>query len=87
MTFTHNNPNDTTLERDGNEIVFSFVNDKFTYDTDTFTFRFSQQDLFDMLADYFDKGENEDIFDALTLPQQDALWNALVFLNNNNINL
>lgn len=87
MTFTHNNANDTVLERDGNEIVFIFTNDPFTCDSDIFRFRFAQQHLFAMLGEYFLDGKNADVFDDLTLPQQDALWNSLVFMNNNNISL
>ena len=87
MTFTHNNANDTVLERDGSELVFTFINDAFTYDTDVFRLRFTQRELLDKLCDYFDNGSNADIFDAMTLPQQDALWNALVFMEKNNINL
>ena len=87
MTFTHNHKDDTFLERDGNEIVFIFVNDPFTCDSDTFRFRFAQHELLDMLCAYFDDGSHADIFDDLTLPQQDALNNALVFLEKNNINL
>jgi len=85
MTFTHNNVNDTTLERDGNYIVFTFVNDGFTYDTDTFDFSYSQDELLEMLGDYFDHKENADLFDDLTLPQQDALWNALLYLDKNHL--
>lgn len=87
MTFTHNSKDDTVLERDGNEIVFSFINDGFTYDTDTFRFRLQQHELMEKLGDYLDAGKNADIFDDLTLPQQDALWNALLFLDKNNIDL
>lgn len=87
MTFTHNSKDDTVLERDGNEIVFSFINDVFTYDTDTFRFRFQQHELMEKLGDYLDAGKNADIFDDLTLSQQDALWNALVYMNNNEISL
>lgn len=87
MTFTHNHTDDTTLERDGNELVFTFINDPFTYDTDIFRFRFTQRELLDKLCDYFDDGSNADLFDDLTLPQQDALNNALVFLEKNQINL
>lgn len=86
MTFTHNHKDDTILERDGNEIDFTFFGNTFTYDdenTDRVTFRMSQDDLFQKLGEYFDSGykDNADIFDDLTLPAQDALWNALFKLN------
>lgn len=87
MTFTHNHKDDTVLERDGNEIVFIFTNDPFTCDSDTFRFRFTQKELLNKIGDYFDCGMNADLFDDLTLPQQDALWNALVFMEKNNIDL
>ena len=87
MTFTHNHKNDTIIERDGKEIVFIFVNDGFTYDTDSFRFPFAQGHLFHMLADYFIDRKNADVFGDLTIPQQDALWTALVYMNNNEINL
>lgn len=80
MTFTHNNPNDTMLERDGDVITFSFVIDPFTMETDDFEFRMTQEELMDRLRKYFDAGENRDLFDDLTLPEQDALWNALYTL-------
>ena len=90
MTFTHNNVNDTVIERDGNEIDFTFYGDTFTYDDpDQLTFRMGQDELFEKLGEYFDSGNksNSDIFDDLTLPAQDALWNALVWLNQNNVSL
>ena len=87
MTFTHDTVNDTTIERDGDEIVFTFVNDGFTYDTDTFRFKMSQNMLFSMIVDYFELGRNADIFDDLTLPQQDALFDALLFMDRKNIEL
>lgn len=85
MTFTHNHKDDTILERDGKDIDFTFFGDTFTYDeesTDRMTFRMSQEDLLEALGEYFDSGNKEhaEIFDNLTLPAQDALWNALVTL-------
>ena len=92
MTFTHNHKDDTILERDGKDIDFTFYGCTFTYDdenTDRMSFRMSQDDLFWMLGEYFDSGNKEhaDIFDNLTIPAQDALWNALFYLNQNNITL
>lgn len=87
MTFTHNHKDDTVIERDGNEIVFTFTNDPFTCDSDIFRFRFTQSELFDKICDYFDAGQNADLFDDLTFPQQDSLFNALLFMDKNNINL
>ena len=87
MTFTHNHKDDTVIERDGNEIVFIFTNDPFTCDSDIFRFRFTQHELFTKICDYFDAGQNADIFDDLTFPQQDSLFNALLFMDKNNINL
>lgn len=92
MTFTHNHKNDTILERDGNDLDFTFFGNTFTYDdenTDRITFRMPQDELFWMLGAYFDSGykENADIFDDLTIPAQDALWNALLYLNEHNIKL
>lgn len=89
MTFTHNHKDDTILERDGNEIDFTFFGNTFTYDdesTDRMTFRMPQEDLLWKLGQYFDSGckDYAEIFDDLTLPAQDALWNALVTLNNRN---
>ena len=90
MTFSHNNPNDTTIERDGNTLEFSFIGNMFTMEeNDRIEFTIPQDDLFWMLGEYFDSGNNEhaEIFDELTLPGQDALWNALLYLNQNNITL
>ena len=73
MTFTHNHKDDTILERDGNEIDFTFFGNTFTYDdesTDRMTFRMSQEDLLWKLGQYFDSGckDYAEIFDDLTLP-------------------
>lgn len=90
MVFTHNQPNDTILERDGADIDFTFFGSTFTYDdenTDRMTFRMTQEDLLQKLEDYFDAGQNADIFDNLTLPAQDALWNALVWMERKKIML
>jgi hypothetical protein len=92
MTFTHNHKDDTILERDGRDIDFTFFSDTFTYDdesTDRMSFSISQDDLFCMLGEYFDSGckIHADLFDDLTLPAQDALWNALLYLNQHNITL
>ena len=84
-TFTHNNPNDTTLERDGGVITMTFVNDPFTMDSDVLDFRMTQAELFEKLTAYFEAGQNQDIFDELTIPQQDALWNALLWLDQRNL--
>lgn len=83
-TFTHNNVNDTTLERDGNTITLYFVNDPFTMETEIHEFPYEQDELFEKLGDYFDHCLYTDIFDELTMPAQDALWNALLWLNQNN---
>lgn len=83
MTFSHNNKDDTILERDGDSIDFTFFGNTFTCDdesTDRMTFRMPQEEILSKLADYFDHGAHADIFDNLTLPAQDALWNALVTL-------
>ena len=85
MTFTHNHKDDTILERDGKDICFTFFGNTFTYDdesTDRMTFRMSQEELLTALDEYFGSGNkgHADIFDDLTLPAQDALWNALVAL-------
>jgi len=90
MTFTHNNRHDTTLERDGDTIIFSFIGNMFTMEeNDHMEFNVPQDDLFRMLGEYFDSGNkaNAEIFDQLTLPGQDALWNALYRLNERNITL
>ena len=84
MTFSHNSKDDTILERDGRDIDFTFFGDTFTYEApDHMTFNMSQEDLFWKLGRYFDSGckDYAEIFDNLTLPAQDALWNALVTLN------
>lgn len=90
MTFTHNHKDDTILERDGKDLDFTFFSDTFTYDdesTDRMSFRIPQAELFDMLGEYFDSGEHSEIFEDLTLPAQDALWNALCWLDRNDIEL
>lgn len=90
MTFTHNHKDDTILERDGNTLVFSFIGDMFTMEeNDRMEFNQTQEDLLWMLGEYFDSGNkaHADLFDQLTLPGQDALWNALVTLNNKHIYL
>lgn len=92
MTFTHNHKDDTILERDGRDIDFTFFGDTFTYDdesTDRMTFRMSQEDLLEALEAYFTSGNKDhaDLFDDLTLPAQDALWNALVTLEKKHLYL
>ena len=84
-TFTHNFKDDTTLERDGDNIIFTFVNDGFTYMSDVYDFHYTQDELFEMLGEYFDEGKHKDVFDWLTLPAMDALWNALLWLNQRNL--
>ena len=84
-TFSHNNKNDTTLEKDGYTITMTFVNDPFAMDTDIIEFDMNQAELFDKLTAYFDIGAFADDFDRLTLPQQDALWNALLWLDQRNL--
>lgn len=87
-TFTHNHKDDTLLERDGNTIRFTFWSDTFTYeDPDTMEFSVSQDELFRMLADYFEAGQHADLFDQLTLPGQDALWNALLWMDQRHVQL
>jgi len=83
MTFTHNNKDDTILERDGDAIEFTFFDNTFTYeDPDHMEFRMPQNLILWTLGRYFDsKGkEYAEVFDYLSLPAQDALWNALVTL-------
>ena len=90
IKFTHNHPHDTTLERDGNTLVFSFIVDMFTMEEqDHIEFSIPQDELFQMLGEYFDSGNkaHAEIFDQLTLPGQDALWNVLLHMNKNNITL
>ncbi len=90
MTFTHNHRCDTILERDGADIDFTFFGNTFTYDdenTDRMTFRMTQDELLKKLEDYFEAGQNGDIFDYLTIPAQDALWNALVWMAERNISI
>jgi len=92
MTFTHNHKDDTILERDGKDIDFTFFGNTFTYDdenTDRMSFQMTQEDLLQKLERYFNS-ENKDyaeIFDNLTLPAQDALWNALVSMERNGVTL
>ena len=87
-TFTHNHKDDTLLERDGNTIRFTFWSDTFTYeDPDTMELSVSQDELFRMLADYFEAGRHADLFDQLTLPGQDALWNALLWMDQRHVQL
>ena len=87
-TFTHNNPNDTYLERDGNTITFVFIGDMFTMEeNDRMEFRMTQEELFRKLTDYFEAGQNADLFDELTCPGQDALWNALLWMHERHIAL
>ena len=86
MTFSHNSKDDTILERDGNDLDFTFWSDTFTYeDPDTMTFHVAQADLFKMMEEFFDTGDHADLFEGLSLPAQDALWNALLFLDKNGI--
>ena len=88
ITFTHNNPNDTFLEKDGDTIHYAFYGNMFTLEEqDRMDFQMSQDQLFVMLGEYFDEGKHADLFDNLTLPGQDALWNALYRLNDQNIKL
>ena len=82
-TFTHDNPNDTLLFRDeSGNIVLTF---DLSGDVERHTFGNNQDELFDMMCDYFDEGKHTDIFDELTLNAQDALWNALYWLNERNV--
>jgi len=88
MTFTHNKRHDTTLERDGDTLIFSFIGNMFTMEeNDHMEFKIPQDELFWMLAGYFDAGAHADLFEQLTLNGVDALWNALFWLNERNITL
>ena len=88
MTFSHNNKNDTILERDGNDIDFTFYSDTFTFeDPDTMSFRMTQDELFEMMSEYFDAGQYADTFEYLSLPAIDALWNVLLYMHQRNIQL
>ena len=89
MTFTHNYVNDTMIERDGDSITMCFVNDPFTLDTDTYEFPYTQDELWAMIQSYFDADVKNyaDIFDELTLPAQDALYNALLMCDRNGVRL
>lgn len=81
MTFTHNNKDDTILERNGSTIEFTFIGNPFTYEEqDHIEFNCTQEELLFKLERYFNHHENADIFDDLTIHGQDALWNALVTL-------
>ena len=87
-TFTHNNKDDTILDRDGDRVLFTFIGNTFTMEEqDHMEFSVPQDDLFEMLGDYFDAGKHADIFDELTIPGQDALWDALFWMNERNIKL
>jgi len=88
MTFTHNSKDDTIIERDGNTILFTFYGNMFLLEEqDHMEFKQTQAELLQMLSDYFNAGQNADLFDQLTMPGQDALWNALLFLDKNGISL
>ena len=88
MTFTHNHKDDTIMERDGDTIQFSFYGNMFLLEEhDHMDFKCTQEELFQMLSDYFDAGQHADLFDQLTLPGQDALWNALLWLRDRKVTL
>ena len=87
-TFTLNHRDDTILERDGDTIRFTFYPDTFTYEApDTMEFNVSQDKLLHMILDYCDAGQHADLFDQLTIPGQDALLNALIWMRDRNVTL
>ena len=85
MTFTHNNKDDTTLIGFDDHIRFIFEGDNGEIETEVFNMK--QDELFWKLGNYFDCKEEFEQVDDLTLPAQDALWNALLWLNQNNCEL
>ena len=85
MVFTHNNKNDTQLEVIDGNVRFVFVGDNGEVETEVF--EMEQDELFWKLGRFFDLDEAFDQVDDLTLPAQDALWNALLWLNQNNCEL
>ena len=90
MTFTKYHKDDTTLERDGDVLVFSFIGDMFTMEEqDHLDFYDTQDRLFWMLGEYYDteRMAYSDIFDELTPLGLEALWSALLWMNQNNIEL
>ena len=83
MTFTHYSVNDTTLNRidGGYRFTFTRVNGK----VETADYRGSIDTLFRKINDYFELGKHADVFDNLSIPAQDALYNVLWAMAQNNM--
>lgn len=75
MTFTHNNVNDTTLDRYGTCWRFTFTDSDHT--VDVLDYMGPCKQLFTDINDFMERGENAEIFEQLSIPAQDALYNAL----------
>lgn len=88
LTFSHNHKDDTYLERDGDTIRYAFIGNVFIpEENDQMDFQMTQDELFIKLGEYFDNNMHTEIFDNLTIPAQDALWNALYRMNEQNVKL
>ena len=79
--FSHNHKNDTMLftANDG-VICLLFTQDDGENELHMFD-NVSQEMLFELLGEYFETGKYANMFDDLTIPAQDALWNALFRLD------
>lgn len=85
IKYTHNYENDTELTIEDGKIIFTFTDVGLLDDpdyrevaTDKLVTDLPASTLFEALANYYEHGENEDLFDGLSLPAQDALNNVLL---------
>lgn len=83
IVYTHRKHNDTALFRDENGNICLYYNDDGVIES--YTFGLFQEELFEMLGEYYDDEKHQDIFDELTIHAQDALWNGLYWLNERNL--
>ena len=75
MTFTHNNVNDTTLNRVSGGWRFTFTDSDHT--VDVLDYMGDCKELFTKVNNFFERGEDAEVFEQLSIPAQDALYNAL----------
>lgn len=75
--YSHNEPNDTQILVNGKSIVCSFVTKDHDFPTEKLYFMGSVSELFRLSALYFDSDFDAVGFESLSLPAQDAIYNAL----------
>ena len=75
--FTHNLPDDTVIKVQCNRVEATFTNED---GTETIKYNGSPRDFFFVAEDYFETGHDACKYEDLSLPAQDAIFNALYYI-------